>query len=159
MGYISGAPGPGAVQKHTSPPLYGGNKHGGMIDSGANSRRTIVFDVAVTDAVVADSTDNNAVLWTLGADTLLEGIAVKNIGDNPIASGSALKLDAGGVDMTGDITALAASDIDVLTFRLPTAAASVLVDGTNGIKCGAGLTTTLRIALYIVDAAASFDNV
>ena len=160
MGYISGAPGPGAVQKHTSPPLYGGNKHGGMIDSGANSRRTIVFDVAVTDAVVAGSTDQNAVLWTLGADTLLEGIAVKNVGDNPLASGATLKIDDGTTDFTSDIQNLAAGDIDCLTFRLPTAAgAAIKVDGTAGFKCGAGLTTTVRVALYIVDAAASFDNV
>ena len=158
-GYYNGSPGPGATLVSSKVPNYGSNKHGGMIDSGANARRTIVFDVACTDAVVAGSTDQNAVLYTLGADTLIEGIAVKNIGANPLASGGSLKIDDGTTEFTGDIQSLAAGDIHALTFRLPTApAAAILVDGANGFICASTKSTTIRICLFVVDAGAAFDN-
>jgi hypothetical protein len=158
-GYYNGSPGPGATLVSPKVPNYGSNKHGGMIDSGANARRTIVFDLAVTAAVVAGSTDQNAVLYTLGADTLIEGIAVKNIGVNPLASGAGLVIDDGTTDLTGDIQSLAAGDINLLTFRLPTAAgAAISVDGANGFKCAATKSTTIRICLFVVDAGAAFDN-
>ena len=142
-GYYNGSPGPGATLVQSKVPNYGSNKHGGMLDSGANARRTIVFDVAVTAAVVAGSTDQNAVLYTLGADTLIEGISVKNIGVNPLVSGAALVIDDTSANLTGDIQNLAAGDVNVLTFRLPTAAAGAIsVDGTNGFICASTKSTT-----------------
>ena len=158
-GYYNGSPGPGATLVSSKVPNYGSNKHGGMLDSGANARRTIVFDVACTDAVVAGSTDQNAVLYTLGADTLIEGIAVKNIGANPLASGAAIVIDDTTTNLTGDIQSLAAGDVNVLTFRLPTAAAGAIsVDGANGLICASTKSTTIRVCLFVVDAGAAFDN-
>ena len=158
-GYYNGSPGPGATLVNSKVPNYGSNKHGGMLDSGANARRTIVFDIAVADAVVASSNDQNAVLYTLGADTLIEGIAVKNIGAHPLASGATLKIDDTTTDLTGAIESLAAGDVNALTFRLPTAAAGAIsVDGANGFKCAATKSTTIRVCLFVVDAGAAFDN-
>jgi len=158
-GYYNGSPGPGATLVSSKVPNYGSNKHGGMLDSGANARRTIVIDLAVTAAVVAGSTDDNAVLYTLGADTLIEGIAVKNIGVNPLASGATLVIDDTSATFTADIQNLAAGDINALTFRLPTAAAGAIsVKGSNGFKCAATKSTTIRICLFVVDAGAAFDN-
>jgi hypothetical protein len=158
-GYVNGSPGPGATLVQPKVPNYGSNKHGSMIDSGSNGRRTIVFDIAVTDAVVAGSTDQNAVLYTLGADTLIEGIAVKNIGNNALASGAGLVIDDTSTDLTGDIQSLAAGDVNLLTFRLPTAAAGAIsVDGANGIICASSKTTTLRVCLFVVDATAMFEQ-
>ena len=156
--YRNGIAGPGATLVQPVLPLYGQNKAGSAIDA-SNARRVITFDVAVTDAVVAGSTDQNAVLWTLDSNTLLEGIAVRNIGSNPLASGATLKIDDTSTDMTGDLNTLAAGASNVLTFRLPTAAAGAIsVDGANGFICGSTLTTTIRVQLFVVDVNSSYEN-
>ena len=156
--FKSGTPGPGAVQVDSKIPLYGQNKAGGSLGADTG-RRVITFDVAISAAVVAGSTDQNAVLWTLDSNTLLEGIAVRNIGSNPLASGATLKIDDTSTDMTGDLNTLAAGASNVLTFRLPTAAAGAIsVDGANGFICGSTLTTTIRVQLFVVDVNSSYEN-
>ena len=105
--FKSGTPGPGAVQVASKIPLYGQNKEGGALGADTG-RRVITFDVAISAAAVAGSTDNNAVLWTFDADTLLEGVTVTNIGTNAGNAGGAVAMDAGGVDQTPDIQSLAA---------------------------------------------------
>ena len=155
MSYRSGSPGAGAVLVAPSPPLYGQNKASGMIDAGSNARRIIAFDLAVTDAV-GDLAQND-ILYTFADDTMLEGVVVKNIGDSKLTSGGALAIDAGGVDQTPDIQNLASGAQLVQAFSVPTERASLLVDGTNGIKCAAGLSTTIRVLAYVVDTQASYD--
>ena len=156
--YRNGTAGPGATLVQPQMPLYGQNKAGSAIDA-SNARRVITFDIAVTDAVVAGSTDENAVLWTLDTNTLLEGIAVRNIGSNPLASGAGLVIDDTSTNMTGALASLAAGAVDVLTFRLPTAAAGAIsVDGANGFKCASTLSTTIRVQLFVVDVNSSLDN-
>ena len=155
--FKSGTPGPGAVQVDSKIPLYGQNKAGGALGADTG-RRVITFDVAISAAVVAGSTDQNAVLWTFDADTLLEGVTVTNTGVNALACGAACSMDAGGTDMIPSIQNLAVGATVNQAFMLATEAASLLVDGTNGILCGGSNTTTLRVQCFIVDLNSALEN-
>ena len=155
--FKSGTPGPGAVQVASKIPLYGQNKEGGALGADTG-RRVITFDVAISAAAVAGSTDNNAVLWTFDADTLLEGVTVTNIGTNAVNAGGAVAMDAGGVDQTPDIQSLAAGATANQAFSVATERASLLVDGSTGILCGGSNTTTLRVQCFIVDLNSALSN-
>ena len=155
--FKSGTPGPGAVQVASKIPLYGQNKEGGALGADTG-RRVITFDVAISAAAVAGSTDNNAVLWTFDADTLLEGVTVTNIGTNAVNAGGAVAMDAGGVDQTPDIQSLAAGATANQAFPVATERASLLVDGSTGILCGGSNTTTLRVQCFIVDLNSALSN-
>ena len=155
--FKSGTPGPGAVQVASKIPLYGQNKEGGALGADTG-RRVITFDVAISAAAVAGSPDNNAVLWTFDADTLLEGVTVTNIGTNAVNAGGAVAMDAGGVDQTPDIQSLAAGATANQAFSVATERASLLVDGSTGILCGGSNTTTLRVQCFIVDLNSALSN-
>ena len=155
--FKSGTPGPGAVQVASKIPLFGQNKEGGALGADTG-RRVITFDVAISAAAVAGSTDNNAVLWTFDADTLLEGVTVTNIGTNAVNAGGAVAMDAGGVDQTPDIQSLAAGATANQAFSVATERASLLVDGSTGILCGGSNTTTLRVQCFIVDLNSALSN-
>ena len=156
--FKSGTPGSNYVtQVDSKIPLYGQNKEGGALGADTG-RRVITFDIQVDAAVVVGKTDQNAVLWTFDADTLLEGVVVHNIGTNALASGGALALDAGGVDQTPDIQSLAAGAQANQAFAVATERARLLVDGANGIICGGSNTTTLRVQCFIVDLNSALSN-
>ena len=156
--FKSGTPGTDAVtQVDSKIPLYGQNKEGGALGADTG-RRVITFDIAISAAAVAGKTDENAVLWTLDADTLLEGVTITNTGTNALACGAAACIDAGGVDYTPSIQNLAAGATVNQAFALATERASLLVDGSNGILCGGSNTTTLRVQVFIVDLNSAFSN-